>query len=109
MIFNDTWGAPYEPHAMCASMRVPSHADYQAQSGLPMKKELDEKIGLVLRATTDAERSALYRDILTTLHDQAVYFPISYKTLVKVYRKGLAGVEFPAFVNSVPFDVMSWE
>lgn len=109
MIFNDTWGAPYEPHAMCASMRVPAHADCQAQSGLPMKKELDEKIGRALRATTDAERSALYRDILTTLHDQAVYFPISYKTLVKVHRKELAGVGFPAFVDSVPFDAMSWE
>ncbi|MDO4785583.1 MAG: nickel ABC transporter substrate-binding protein [Fretibacterium sp.] len=109
MIFNDTWGAPYEPHAMCASMRVPSHADYRAQSGLPMKKELDEKIGQALRATTDAERSVLYKDILTTLHDQAVYFPISYKTLVKVHRKELTGVDFPAFVNSVPFDTMFWK
>lgn len=108
MIFNDTWGAPYEPHAMCASMRVPSHADYQAQSGLPMKAALDGKIGQALRATTDAERSGLYREILTILHDQAVYFPISYKTLVKVHRKELTGVGFPAFMNSVPFETMLW-
>jgi len=50
MIFNDTWGAPYEPHAMVGSMRAPSHADYQAQVGLPMKAELDEMIGRVLLA-----------------------------------------------------------
>ncbi len=55
----------------------------------------------MLRATTDAERSALYRDILTTLHDQAVYFPISYKTLAKVHRKRLGSI--PAFVTRCPF------
>ena len=109
MIFNDTWGAPYEPHAMCSSMRVPSHADYQAQLGLPMKKELDEKIEEALRATTDEVRVALYKDILTTLHDQAVYFPIAYKTMVKVHKKELAGVEFPALINSIPLDTIRWK
>ena len=34
MIFNRTWGAPYDPHAFMSHMRVPSHADYQAQLGL---------------------------------------------------------------------------
>lgn len=32
MIFNRTWGAPYDPHAFLSSMRVPSHADYQASA-----------------------------------------------------------------------------
>ncbi len=31
MIFHRTWGAPYDPHAFLSSMRVPSHADFQAQ------------------------------------------------------------------------------
>ncbi len=109
LIFSDTWGAPYEPHAMVSSMRVPSHADYQAQSGLPMKKELDEKIGKVLVAVGDERCQALYRDILTTLHEQAVYLPLSYRTLVKVHRKDLQGVDFPAFINAVPFESLFWK
>ncbi|PIE54401.1 MAG: nickel ABC transporter, nickel/metallophore periplasmic binding protein [Dethiosulfovibrio peptidovorans] len=109
LIFSDTWGAPYEPHAMVSSMRVPSHADYQAQSGLPMKKELDKKIAQVLIAVGDDRCQRLYREILTTLHDQAVYLPLSYRTLVKVHVNELQGVVFPAFITEVPFESMSWK
>ena len=31
MIFNKTWGPPFEPGTFAGSMRKPSHADYQAQ------------------------------------------------------------------------------
>ncbi len=67
MIFNNSWGAPYEPHASVASMRRPSHADFQAQSGLPMKAELDRMIGEVLVTVDEDRRRDLYRTILTTL------------------------------------------
>ena len=41
MIFHRTWGAPYDPHAFLSSMRVPSHADFQAQQGLADKPLID--------------------------------------------------------------------
>ena len=44
MIFNRTWGAPTIA-CLLGSMRVPSHADYQAQRGLPDKTLIDK--GLV--------------------------------------------------------------
>ncbi len=31
------WGPPYDPASFISSMRTPSHADYQAQVGLPEK------------------------------------------------------------------------
>ena len=69
MIVNATWGPPFEPHAMVGSMRHPSHADYMAQAGLPMKADIDRMIDAVLATTNAEERQALYTDILTTLHE----------------------------------------
>ncbi|KAB8126584.1 nickel ABC transporter, nickel/metallophore periplasmic binding protein [Gracilibacillus oryzae] len=95
LIFNTTWGAPYEPHTYLSSMRKPAHADYQAQLGLPMKEEIDKKIGEVLLTTDKTERQELYKYILGTLHEQAVYLPISYSSNIAVYHDYVSGVEFP--------------
>ena len=106
MIFNDTFGAPYEPHAMVSSMLVPSHADFQAQSGLPNKKELDEKIRSVLVTTDEDARKSLYKDILTTLHEEAVYLPLTFKTLATIHSKSVAGVDFAPLREAIPFEGM---
>lgn len=106
MVFSETWGAPYDPHSYVSSMRVPSHADYQAQLGLPMKAELDREIGAVLVSIDEEKRQALYRDILTTLHEQAIYVPISYITAISVSRPEVAGVGFGATLNEIPFERM---
>lgn len=104
LIFGDTWGAPYDPHSFCSSMRAPSHADYQAQLGLPMKAEIDAKIGEVLLSTNEKKRADLYRWILTTLHEQAVYLPISYMTQILVHPKEISGAEFAEMKNEIPFE-----
>ncbi|OKH24677.1 nickel ABC transporter substrate-binding protein [Chroogloeocystis siderophila] len=104
LIFNNTWGPPYEPHAMVSSMRKPSHADYEAQSGLPMKAEIDQKIAEVLVSTDSATRQQLYGNILTTLHEQAVYLPISYSTNLAVLQENIGGFEFMPQENQVPLN-----
>lgn len=106
MIFNETWGPPYEPHSYCSSMRVPSHADYQAQAGLPMKADIDEKIGKALVTLDAGVRADLWRGILTTLHEQAVYLPISYTTGLIVHRDNLAGVSYGNTKYEIPFESM---
>lgn len=106
MIFGDTWGAPYDPHSFCSSMRKPAHADYQAQSGLPMKKDIDRKISDVLISVDENKRQELYRDILTTLHEQAVYLPLSYMTNIYVHRPELEGVVFGPTKYEFPFELM---
>ncbi|KTQ97993.1 nickel ABC transporter substrate-binding protein [Aureimonas ureilytica] len=104
MIFNRSWGAPYDPHAFLSSMRVPSHADYQAQLGLPDKAEIDAEIGRVLVSTDEAERRALYRDILTRLHRQAVYLPLSFVNTMVVARPELGPIPFGALASEIPFE-----
>ncbi len=104
MIFGDTWGTPYDPHSFASSMRVPSHADYQAQLGLPMKADIDATIGAVLISTEESERAALWRSLLTTLHEQAVYLPLSYKTMIAVARPEVTGLSFGATEYEIPFE-----
>lgn len=104
MIFNRTWGAPYDPHAFMSSMRVPSHADYQAQQGLADKALIDQQIGKVLTTTDETQRQALYRDILTRLHNDAVYLPISYVSMMVVAKPELGTIPYAAIAAEIPFE-----
>lgn len=103
IIYGDTWGAPYDPHSLVGSMREPAHADYQAQLGLPMKAELDKMASAVLVSTDEPKRQELYRQIFTTLHEQAVYLPLSYLANLAVYPKNLSGVTFMGSQYEIPF------
>ncbi len=67
MIFNRT-RAPLRSACLLSSMRVPSHADYQAQRGLPDKGLIDKEISEVLTTSDEAQRKRLYHDVLSRLH-----------------------------------------
>ena len=87
MIFNKTWGPPFDSGTFIGGMREPSHADYQAQSGLTERKEVLNAINNMLIATNKEEVESKYKYILSTLHNQAVYLPISYETDLALVRK----------------------
>ncbi|MDR2302723.1 MAG: nickel ABC transporter substrate-binding protein [Deltaproteobacteria bacterium] len=108
MIVSATWGPPYDPHTYMASMLIPSHADYAAQSGLAEKPKIDELINLALTATEEKDRSAHYKEIITILHDRAVYLPLYYQSLLMVYRSDrLSGASFGPTRYEFPFGGMS--
>ncbi|MET7241977.1 nickel ABC transporter substrate-binding protein [Methylobacterium sp. EM32] len=106
MIFGETWGPPYDPASFVSAMRAPSHADYQAQKGLPDKAEIDGAITAALSATDPIERKRLYARILTALHEAAVYLPISHAVAIEVHRSTITGVGFGATLNEIPFAAM---
>jgi nickel transport system substrate-binding protein len=85
---------------------VPSHADYKAQAGLPMKKEIDAAIGRVLVSTDEGIRQNTYREILSTINEQAVYLPLTYTTGLIVHRKELQAVSYGPTKNEIPFEAM---
>lgn len=104
MIFNRTWGAPSDPHAFVSSMRTPAHADYQAQLGLPDKEEIDQLITSVFSITDDDKRQEVYTDILTRLHEQAVYLPLTYIPVIGISNPTVAEFSFGALSNEIPFE-----
>ncbi len=88
MIFNSSWGPPYEPTSFLASMRTATHADYAAQLGLANKRQIDESITGILASMDETEKKKLYNYVFTELHNNAVYLPISYEHGLVIYKKG---------------------
>lgn len=101
-----SWGTPYDPQSYVSSFRVPAHADYHAQLGLPEKKQLDQWISTLLITPDDNLRQQLYKQVLTTLANEAVYIPLSYSRIKVVYNKQLNGVEFNPSQYEIPFEKM---
>ncbi|MHC3941350.1 Nickel-binding periplasmic protein [Paenochrobactrum sp. BZR 201-1] len=104
LIFNRTWGSPFDPHAFVSSMRIPSHADFQAQQGLADKAEIDAKIGQVFTTGDEETRKQLYKDILSRLHEEAVYLPLTFVTAIAVAKPEVGVIPFGAMSSEVPFE-----
>ena len=54
----------------------------------------------------ESRRRDMYRDILTYIHDEGVYIPLTYSRTKAVYRKELKGVEFGLSQYEIPFEKM---
>lgn len=109
LVFNISWGTPYDPQSSLAAMRQPVYGDYVAQLGLHNKKEIDEAITKILISTDEKERQELYKFVLTSLHDDAIYIPITYECNKAIFNKDLKGVEFTQTQYEVPFSQMYFE
>ena len=53
------------------------------------------------------QRCEQYRLSLLTLHEQAVYLPISHLTAISVHRDSVDHVEFGSTLFDVPFEAMT--
>lgn len=109
MVFNICWGMPYDPQSSLAAMRAPVYGDFAAQQGLADKKEIDQAITDILTSTDEEERQELYRFVLTRLHEDAVYIPLTYECNKALYTKDLQGVHFGTDQYDVPFSDMYFE
>lgn len=108
IIFNESWGKPYDPQSFLASMRESSvHGDYEAQKGLKEKEQIDEAILNALEATTEEERQGYYTYVLETLHEEAVYIPLTYETNRAIYSNKIKNVTFGQSQYEVTFADMT--
>lgn len=103
MVFNICWGTPYDPQSSLAAMRAPVYGDYAAQLGLEDKADIDQAITDILVSTDEAKRQELYTFVLTRLHEDAVYIPLTYECNKAIYRSDLQGFHFTQTQYEVPF------
>ena len=103
MVFNICWGTPYDPQSSLAAMRAPVYGDYAAQLGLEDKAEIDQAITDILISTDEQKRQDLYTFVLTRLHEDAVYIPLTYECNKAIYRSDLKGFHFTQTQYEVPF------
>ncbi|QCR10236.1 nickel ABC transporter, nickel/metallophore periplasmic binding protein [Brenneria rubrifaciens] len=106
IVFNISWGTPYDPQSFLSGMKLPVYGDYAAQQGLAQKKRIDDSIARALITTDEKERQELYRYVLTTLHQEAVYIPLTYERNRAIYVGSLKGVGFNPSQFEIPFDRM---
>lgn len=101
-----SWGTPYDPQSYVSSFRIPAHGDYQAQYGMDKKEWMDEEITKLMIEPSEEKRVEMYRDILTLIHEQAVYIPLTYSVTKAVFSPKVKGVTFNVSQYEIPFEKM---
>lgn len=109
IVFNISWGTPYDPQSSLSGMTAPVYGDYAAQLGLDNKAEIDEVIEKILVSTDETTRQQLYDFVLESLHKDALYIPLTYECNKAIYTKDLQGVTFTQSQYEVPFYNMYFE
>ena len=83
--------------------------DLLRKMGLEDKAEIDQAITDILTSTDETERQELYDFVLTRLHEDAVYIPLTYETNKALYTSELKGVHFGTDQYDVDFASMYFE
>ena len=64
---------------------------------------------ITLTSTDENERQELYKSVLTNLHEDAMYLPLTYECNKALYTSALHGVHFGTDQYDVPFADMYFE
>lgn len=108
LLFNQTWGLAYDPQSTIAAFT--SEASYlHTTKGIDGANELYEKIDDVMRATEEETKRSLYEDILTIVHEEAVFIPISNGSMTVVAPSELQGLSFKQTQFELPFEKMTFK
>ncbi|MGT2785020.1 nickel ABC transporter substrate-binding protein [Streptococcus merionis] len=106
-----SWGAPWDPHAWMSALTAKAahgHPENISLESLAIKPELDQVIKATLVEPDEEKVDEGYKKALTLLHEEALYIPITYQSVVSVYRTGeLEGVRFAPEENALPVRYIS--
>nr|WP_035339928.1 nickel ABC transporter substrate-binding protein [Halalkalibacter hemicellulosilyticus] len=108
LLFNQTWGLAYDPQSTISAFKS-ENAYMHTTSGIEQVDELYEKIDEVMVTMDEDERSALYADILTIVHEEAVFIPISNGSMTVVAPNELVDISFRQTQFELPFEQMRFE
>lgn len=108
LLFNQTWGLAYDPQSTIAAFASET-SYYHTTSGIARAEELYRKIDEVMVSRDEASRQALYADILTIVHEEAVFIPLTNGSVTVVAPAGLQGIAFKQTQFELPFERMYFE
>lgn len=84
----ESWGTPYDPLMSINTMVTPSWNN-AAQQGLAVKPEIDQKVRKLSNTVDRKKNQKIYNYILTTVHQEALYVPVSYTRELVIFNKEL--------------------
>lgn len=105
LAFNDTWGAPYDPHMYMRTMTGDKQIGHYAMIGTVSGTQLEQDILQVIRTTDEAERTTLYGNILAMIQDEAMFLPISYRQNYLVANDVFTSLAFSPQQYEVPVNL----
>lgn len=108
LLFNQTWGLAYDPQSTISAF-ASSSAYLHTTSGMAGAKELYAKIEEVMVSIDEDTRKSLYADIMTIVHDEAVFIPITNGSMTVVAPKNLDGIAFKQTQYELPFERMKFK
>ncbi|SFF21346.1 nickel transport system substrate-binding protein [Paenibacillus algorifonticola] len=108
LLFNQTWGLAYDPQSTISAFTSES-AYYHTTSGISKADELYKNIDEVMVTMDEEKRKSLYADILTIVHDEAVFIPLTNGSVTIVAPTGLQGISFKQTQFELPFEQMYFE
>lgn len=108
LLFNQTWGLAYDPQSTISAFTSES-AYYHTTSGISKADELYKKIDEVMITMDEEKRKSLYADILTIVHDEAVFIPLTNGSVTIVAPTDLQGISFKQTQFELPFEQMYFE
>lgn len=108
LLFNQTWGLAYDPQSTIAAFAADSSYRHTT-SGIAQAEQLYQMIDEVMVSTDEETRKALYRDILTIVHEEAVFIPLTNGSVTVVAPTGLQSISFKQTQFELPFELMYFE
>lgn len=79
------------------------------QKVLPRLEQLISQIEEVMVTTDEEKRKSLYTDILTKVHEEAVFIPLTNGNLTVVAPSSLQGITFKQTQFELPFESMHFK
>lgn len=108
LLFNQTWGLAYDPQSTISAFT--SEASYlHTTKGIAQADHLYEHIQEVMVSKDEETRKSLYAEIMRTVHDEAVFIPISSGSVTVLAPKDLKGITFKQTQFELPFEQMYFE
>jgi len=108
LLFNQTWGLAYDPQSTIAAFQTES-SYLHTTKGIPNADELYRKIDEVAVSMDEPTRKTLYADILSIVHEEAVFIPLTNGGVTIVAPESLQGIGFKQTQFELPFEKMSFE
>lgn len=108
LLFNQTWGLAYDPQSTISAFTAES-SYLHTTKGIHQADELYGKINEVMVSKDEQSRQALYREILTIVHDEAVFIPLTNGIVTIIAPKDLKHISFKQTQYELPFEKMGFQ
>jgi nickel transport system substrate-binding protein len=108
LVFDYTWGAPYDPQSTLSAFQGASSYKVPT-SGMKNIDKILASIDSALVEFDEAKRQQFFNYILTEVHQQASFIPITYGALTIVAPSYLTNIGFNQSQYEIPFDRFSYK